>query len=108
MIKWYTFCKVSGCYSFEFMKREFIKKANELEDQIIKIENQMMIWNKSDSFYGSAGDIQIKESKSVAKHYDVSLKDIPFEKLRGLFLEFYNDQIKNKEKELMQILNTTL
>ncbi len=86
------------------MKREHIKKANELDNQILKIETQIEIWKKSDSFYGSAGNIQIKELGLVGKYYDVSLKDIPFEKLRKLFLDYYTEQIKIKEKELQKLL----
>lgn len=86
------------------MKRENIKLANELDNQILNIESQIEIWKKSDSLYGSGGNIKIKEIGVVGKSYEINLEDIPFEKLKNLFLDHYKEQKKIKEEELECIL----
>lgn len=89
---------------YKIMKRENIKLANELDTAIIKIENQIEIWRKSNSLYGLCGKIKIKEMEVVGTSYEVCLSDIPFDKLRKLFLEHHQEQKKIKEKQLQQIL----
>ncbi|WP_027387440.1 hypothetical protein [Chryseobacterium gregarium] len=88
----------------EIMKREYIKQAHELDNQILNIESQIEIWQKSESFNGFDGKIQIRELGLSGHCYDVNLQDVPFGKIKKLFLEHYKDQKQIKEKELEQLL----
>jgi hypothetical protein len=86
------------------MKREYIKKANELDNEILNIENLIKIWKKSESFESFDGKIQSHEPGIGVRIYEVKIKDIPFKKIKQMFLEHYEAQKQIKERELQSIL----
>lgn len=85
------------------MKREYIKFAVELENEIVEIERQITAWKKSEKF-NSSYKIQIREPYMHASYFDIDLSAIPFEELKRTFISSLEKQKADKEESLNKIL----